>query len=81
MKNRILKLSMQKRMMLYFAVPLLIVQILSSILSHSALLGKFRKQYDYSVGQSLTQAVPLSCLAYPLTVSTKLGIKSLRRFN
>ncbi len=48
---------MQKRMMLYFAVPLLIVQILSSILSHSALLGKFRKQYDYSVGQSLTQAV------------------------
>lgn len=57
MRNKISKLSMQKRMMIYFAVPLLIVQILSSILSHSALLQRFRKQYDYSVGQSLTQTV------------------------
>lgn len=54
MKNRISKLSMQKRMMLFFAVPLLIVQILSSILSYAVLFEKFRNQYDYSVGQSLT---------------------------
>lgn len=46
MRNRISKLSMQKRMMLFFAVPLLIVQILSSVLSHSILIEKFRKQYD-----------------------------------
>lgn len=57
MKNRISKLSMQKRMMLFFAVPLLIVQILSSILSYAVLFEKFRNQYDYSIGQSLTQAV------------------------
>lgn len=44
-------------MMLFFAVPLLIVQILSSILSYAVLFEKFRNQYDYSIGQSLTQAV------------------------
>lgn len=57
MRSRVSKLPMQKRMMIFFAVPLLIVQMLSSIMAHSVLLQKFRIQYDYSVGQSLTQAV------------------------
>lgn len=57
MKNRLTKMSMQKRMMLYFSVPLLLVQIVAAALCYPALLKNFRKQMDYSLGQSITQAV------------------------
>ena len=51
------KISMQKQMMLYFSVPLLIVQLISSILCYPVLLNTFRKQISYSQEQSVTQAI------------------------
>lgn len=40
MKNPLQKLSMRKRMMLYFSVPLILVQILLCLLCYPQLPGK-----------------------------------------
>lgn len=56
MRDMMAKLSMQKRMMLYFAVPLLSVQIISTILLYSSFFEKYRNKIDYSLGQSIAQA-------------------------
>ena len=51
------KMPMQRRMMIYFAVPLLIIQIVIAASCYPALLVRFRKQMDYLLGQSINQAV------------------------
>ena len=57
MKTMMAKMPMQRRMMIYFAVPLLIIQIVIAASCYPALLVRFRKQMDYLLGQSINQAV------------------------
>lgn len=57
MKNRMAKMSMQKRMMIYFAVPLLIIQSVVAAVFYPALLDKFKNQLNYSLEQSVDQAL------------------------
>lgn len=57
MKNRMARMSMQKRMMIYFAVPLLIIQSVVAVVSYPALLDRLKSQMDYSLEQSISQAV------------------------
>ena len=57
MKNRLARMSMQKRMMIYFAVPLLIIQFVVAMIFYPALLDKYKGQLDYSREQSVSQAL------------------------
>ena len=50
-------MSMQKRMMIYFAVPLLIIQFVVAMIFYPALLDKYKGQLDYSREQSVSQAL------------------------
>lgn len=50
-------MSMQRRMMLYFSVPLLLIQIAVAAFFYPVLLDKFKSQLDYSMEQSVSQAV------------------------
>lgn len=50
-------MSMQKRMMIYFAVPLLIIQSVVAAVFYPALLDKFKNQLNYSLEQSVDQAL------------------------
>lgn len=50
-------MSMQKRMMIYFAVPLLIIQTAVAAVFYPVLLEKYKNQLDYSREQSVSQAV------------------------
>lgn len=56
MKNRMAKMSMQKRMMIYFAVPLLILQAVVAVVFYPSLLDRFKSQMNYSLEQSISQA-------------------------
>jgi len=57
MKAMIDRMSIQKRMMLYFSVPLLLIQIIVAAFTYPVLQEKFKSQLDYSMGQSINQAV------------------------
>lgn len=57
MKAMMAKMSMQKRMMIYFAVPLLMIQAAVAVLFYPALLDKYKSQLEYSLEQSVSQAV------------------------
>ena len=56
MKNPLQKLSMHKRMMLYFSVPLILVQILLCFLCYPQVVRHYREKTDYSMEQSVSQA-------------------------
>ena len=57
MKNPLQKLSMHKRMMLYFSVPLILVQILLCFLCYPQGVRHYREKTDYSMEQSVSQAI------------------------
>lgn len=57
MKNPLQKLSMHKRMMLYFSVPLILVQILLCFLCYPQVVRHCREKTDYSMEQSVSQAI------------------------
>ena len=50
-------MSMHKRMMLYFAVPLILVQILLCFLCYPQVVRHYREKTDYSMEQSVSQAI------------------------
>ncbi len=57
MKNPLQKLSMHKRMMLYFSVPLILLQILLCFLCYPQVVRHYREKTDYSMEQSVSQAI------------------------
>ena len=57
MKNPLQKLSMHKRMMVYFSVPLILVQILLCFLCYPQVVRHYREKTDYSMEQSVSQAI------------------------
>lgn len=57
MKNPLQKLSMHKIMMLYFSVPLILVQILLCFLCYPQVVRHYREKTDYSMEQSVSQAI------------------------
>lgn len=57
MKNPLQKLSMHKRMMLYFSVPLILVQILLCFLCYPQVVRHYREKTDYSMEQSVSQTI------------------------
>ena len=57
MKNPLQKLSMHKRIMLYFSVPLILVQILLCFLCYPQVVRHYREKTDYSMEQSVSQAI------------------------
>ena len=57
MKNPLQKLSIHKRMMLYFSVPLILVQILLCFLCYPQVVRHYREKTDYSMEQSVSQAI------------------------
>lgn len=57
MKNPLQKLSMHKRMMLYFSVLLILVQILLCFLCYPQVVRHYREKTDYSMEQSVSQAI------------------------
>ena len=57
MKNPLQKLSMHKRMMLYFSVPLILVQILLCFLCYPQVVRHYREKTDYSMEHSVSQAI------------------------
>lgn len=57
MKNPLQKLSMHKRMMLYFSVPLILVRILLCFLCYPQVVRHYREKTDYSMEQSVSQAI------------------------
>lgn len=57
MKNPLQKLSMHKRMMLHFSVPLILVQILLCFLCYPQVVRHYREKTDYSMEQSVSQAI------------------------
>lgn len=57
MKNPLQKLSMHKRKMLYFSVPLILVQILLCFLCYPQVVRHYREKTDYSMEQSVSQAI------------------------
>lgn len=57
MKNPLQKLSMHKRRMLYFSVPLILVQILLCFLCYPQVVRHYREKTDYSMEQSVSQAI------------------------
>lgn len=57
MKNPLQKLSMHKRMMLYFSVPLILVEILLCFLCYPQVVRHYREKTDYSMEQSVSQAI------------------------
>ena len=57
MRNPIQKLSMQKRMMLYFSVPLILVQIILCFLCYPQVIRRYREKTDYTVERSINQTI------------------------
>lgn len=57
MKHPLQKMSMHKRMMLYFAVPLILMQILFCSLCYPQVVRRYREKTDYSMEQSVSQAI------------------------
>lgn len=57
MKHPLQKMSMHKRMMLYFAVPLILMQILLCSLYYPQVVRRYREKTDYSMEQSVSQAI------------------------
>lgn len=57
MKHPLQKMSMHKRMMLYFAVPLILMQILLCSLCYPQAVRRYREKTDYSMEQSVSQAI------------------------
>ena len=57
MKNPLQKVAMHKRMMLYFSVPLMLVQILLCFLCYPQVVRHYREKTDYSMEQSVSQAI------------------------
>ena len=57
MKHPLQKMSMHKRMMLYFSVPLILVQILLCFLCYPQVVRHYREKTDYSMEQSVSQAI------------------------
>lgn len=57
MKHPLQKMSMHKRMMLYFAVPLILMQILLCSLFYPQVVRRYREKTDYSMEQSVSQAI------------------------
>lgn len=57
MKHPLQKMSMHKRMMLYFAVPLILMQILLCSLCYLQVVRRYREKTDYSMEQSVSQAI------------------------
>lgn len=57
MKHPLQKMSMHKRMMLYFAVPLILMQILLCSLCYPQVVRHYREKTDYSMEQSVSQAI------------------------
>ena len=57
MKHPLQKMSMHKRMMLYFAVPLILMQILLCFLCYPQVVRHYREKTDYSMEQSVSQAI------------------------
>lgn len=57
MKHPLQKMSMHKRMMLYFAVPLILMQILLCSLCYPQVVRRYREKTDYSMEQSVSQAI------------------------
>ncbi len=50
-------MSMHKRMMLYFAFPLILMQILLCSLCYPQVVRRYREKTDYSMEQSVSQAI------------------------
>lgn len=50
-------MSMHKRMMLYFAVPPILMQILLCSLCYPQVVRRYREKTDYSMEQSVSQAI------------------------
>ncbi len=48
---------MQKRMMLYFSVPLILVQIILCFLCYPQVIRRYREKTDYTVEQSINQTI------------------------
>ena len=57
MKHPLQKMSMHKRMMLYFAFPLILMQILLCSLCYPQVVRRYREKTDYSMEQSVSQAI------------------------
>lgn len=57
MKHPLQKMSMHKRMMLYFAVPLILMQILLCSLCYPQVVRRYREKTDYSMEQSVSQTI------------------------
>ena len=57
MKHPLQKMSMHKRMMLYFAVPLILMQILLCSLCYPQAVRRYREKTDYSMERSVSQAI------------------------
>lgn len=57
MKHPLQKMSMHKRMMLYFAVPPILMQILLCSLCYPQVVRRYREKTDYSMEQSVSQAI------------------------
>lgn len=57
MKHPLQKMSMHKRMMLYFAVPLILMQILLCSLCYPQAVRRYREKTDYSMEQSVSQVI------------------------
>lgn len=57
MKHPLQKMSMHKRMILYFAVPLILMQILLCSLCYPQVVRRYREKTDYSMEQSVSQAI------------------------
>lgn len=57
MKHPLQKMSMHKRMMLYFTVPLILMQILLCSLCYPQVVRRYREKTDYSMEQSVSQAI------------------------
>lgn len=57
MKHPLQKMSMHKRMMLYFAVSLILMQILLCSLCYPQVVRRYREKTDYSMEQSVSQAI------------------------
>lgn len=57
MKNRLKKLSMQKKMVLAFAVPIIIIYIILNTVCYHFITVRYEEQLHYSMEQSSQQAV------------------------
>lgn len=57
MRDRIKRMSMRKRMILSFAIPIITLQIIMFCISYPLAIKRYREQLRYSSEQSMNQAV------------------------